>query len=61
VLAALTGLAVTVIAVGVLSASLGIVALPAGYAVGFAVRLAILAVVLPTRIRRIGPSPAAPG
>jgi putative peptidoglycan lipid II flippase len=61
VLAALAGLAVTVVAVGMLSANLGIVALPAGYAVGFAVRLGILAVVLPSRIRRIGPAPPAAG
>ncbi len=53
VLAALTGLAVTIVAVGALADRLGIVALPAGYALGMVVRLGLLAIALPGRIRRI--------
>ena len=54
VLASLAGLAATVVAVGALTDSLGIVALPAGYAVGMATKLALLTIALPSRIRGIG-------
>jgi putative peptidoglycan lipid II flippase len=53
VIAAVVGLVVTVIAVTVLTEPLGIVGLPIGYAVGYGVRLLLLLVILPTRIRRI--------
>jgi putative peptidoglycan lipid II flippase len=56
VLAALAGLLITVVAVNALTTALGILAIPAGYAIGMALRLVILAVVLPARLRRIEPA-----
>jgi putative peptidoglycan lipid II flippase len=61
VLASLAGLAATVVAIEALRSGLGIVALPAGYAIGMATKLAILTLVLPGRIGGIGRSPTAPG
>jgi putative peptidoglycan lipid II flippase len=60
VLASLAGLGVTIIAIGTLTASLGIVALPGGFAVGMAVKLGLLVLATPGRIRGIGTPAAAP-
>ena len=53
VIASVAGLAVTVVAVAALTDGLGVVALPAGYAIGMAAKLALLTLALPSRIRTI--------
>lgn len=59
VAASLVGFAITVGTAAALLDSLGIVAIPAGFTVGSAVRLALLALVLAARVGRIGPGPNA--
>jgi putative peptidoglycan lipid II flippase len=59
-IAALAGFTVTVLAAKALAPDFGLAAIPAGYSIGMAVRLAILVVALAPRIARIGATPAAP-
>ncbi len=62
VAASVVGFGVSVGSAAVLLGPLGVVAIPTGFVIGSAVRLALLGLVLAVRIRRIGPAPEpAPG
>jgi len=52
--AAIAGFAATVLSATALSGSMGLAAIPTAYAIGMATKLAILVIVLPTRMGRIG-------
>ena len=56
-LAAIAGFAATVLSATALSGQLGLAAIPTGYAIGMATKLAILAVALRPRMARIGGAP----
>ena len=59
VLSSLTGLGVTVLTTGLLAPSIGIVAIPLGFAAGQATKVALLAAALAWRMRRFPASEAA--
>lgn len=59
-LAAIAGFAATVLSATALSGELGLAAIPTGYAIGMATKLAVLAVALRPRMARIGGTPRLP-